>query len=163
LCNVQVPLDDEHTWYYRVTWAPDRPLTATELDVFQNSGLGYPELIPGTFMPAENKRNDYLIDRQKQRTVSFTGIKSITQQDRGVQESMGPIADRSNEHLASADAVIISVRRTLLRMVDNLEAGSAPYAAAHGSVYRRRAVDVELKRDADWVGEAGPLMQVRGP
>jgi phthalate 4,5-dioxygenase len=162
LCNVQVPVDDENTWYYRVTWAPHRPLTSAELAFHHTAGLGYPELIPGTFVPVENKGNDYLIDRHKQRTVSFTGIKSITQQDRGVQESMGPIMDRTREHLASSDAVIINVRRTLLRLMDHLAAGGEPFAASHGAVYRRRAVDVELKRDADWAAEAGPLMAVGG-
>ena len=35
--------------------------------------------------------NDYLIDRAKQRSESYTGIQGILIQDHAVTESMGPI------------------------------------------------------------------------
>ena len=47
--------------------------------------------------------NDYLLDREIQRTTSYTGIWSVNDQDRSVQESMGPIYDRRKEHLGSSD------------------------------------------------------------
>ena len=49
------------------------------------------DLIPGTFRPKANRDNDYLIDRELQRTATFTGIKGIGTQDCAVQESMGTI------------------------------------------------------------------------
>ncbi len=48
---------------------------------------------------AANKKNDYEIDREEQRTASYTGISGIFLQDQAVTESMGPIYNRSNEHL----------------------------------------------------------------
>ena len=48
----------------------------------------------GRFRLAQNKDNDYLIDREAQRTSSYTGIAGIHQQDQAVTESMGPIFDR---------------------------------------------------------------------
>src|SRR5207302_1876487 len=59
-----------------------------------------------TFRSKQNRSNNYGIDREVQRTESFTGIDGINQQDRALQESMGPIVDRSKEHLGPADKAI---------------------------------------------------------
>jgi LigXa C-terminal domain like len=42
-----------------------------------------------------NKDNNWLIDRQAQRTQNFTGIIGVNTQDRAVQELQGRIADRT--------------------------------------------------------------------
>ena len=44
-------------------------------------------------------RNNYLLDREVQKTETFTGIDGINAQDRAMQESMGRVVDRSKEHL----------------------------------------------------------------
>jgi hypothetical protein len=66
-------------------------------------------------MPVANRRNDYLIDRvaQKERR-SFSGVLGVGEQDAAIQESMGPIVDRSREHLSSTDRGIVMTRRRLL-------------------------------------------------
>ena len=58
------------------------------------------ENIPGTYRPVANKDNDYLMDREaQQRGEYFSGIKGIAIQDSSLQESMGPIVDRTKERL----------------------------------------------------------------
>ena len=42
-----------------------------------------------------NRENNYLLDREVQKTETFTGIDGINTQDRAMQESMGRIVDRS--------------------------------------------------------------------
>ena len=69
----------------------------------------------GKFRLTQNKDNDYLIDRKAQRTESFTGIAGIHQQDQAVTESMGPIYDRTQEHLGTSDAMVIRTRRRVDR------------------------------------------------
>src|SRR5947208_1103421 len=64
-------------------------------------------LIPGTFRQTHNKDNDYLIDREVQRTVNFTGLPGNHVQDSCVTESMGPIYDRTREHLGTTDKTVI--------------------------------------------------------
>src|SRR5439155_3353455 len=68
----------------------------------------------GKFRLVQSKDNDYLIDREAQRTESFTGIAGIHQQDQAVTESMGPIYDRTQEHLGTSDAMVIRTRRRVL-------------------------------------------------
>lgn len=62
------------------------------------------------FRSRSHKRNDYHIDRQAQKTETFTGIRGVNIQDRAIQESMGPVVDRSQEHLGPADRAIIVAR-----------------------------------------------------
>jgi len=108
-----VPIDDESCWAYSMTWNPDSPVDVERRDG-QPVGEGiYSDLIPGTFRPRANRDNDYLVDREVQRTRSFTGIPGFAAQDCAAQESMGLIFDRSKEHLSSGDMPIMALRRRL--------------------------------------------------
>jgi phenylpropionate dioxygenase-like ring-hydroxylating dioxygenase large terminal subunit len=151
--QVRVPVDDEHQIYYRIIWHPTRPLTEEELRDARESGVNFPEVLPG-FLPKENRANNYLIDRELQRTASFTGIKSVPAQDWAVQEDQGgPILDRSLEHLVSADSAIITVRQRLLRTLRDLQEGIEPSEPATGAGYRVRPVDIILDRRLEvWEG-----------
>jgi phthalate 4,5-dioxygenase oxygenase subunit len=137
-----VPIDDEHTWTFGYTHHPERPFTPDEIAGI-TSGAGFPpRLIPGTFMPAANRGNDYLIDRQVQRTQTYTGIWGINEQDRALQEWMGPIYDRSQERLGTADVAVIAARRILLKMARALQEGKQPLPPHRGDLYRVRPLDI---------------------
>ena len=47
-------------------------------------------LIPGTWRHVRNKDNDYMIDRNMQRTHNYTGLPGNRAQDQAVTESHGP-------------------------------------------------------------------------
>src|SRR5262249_4574522 len=65
----------------------------------------------GTDRAVQNKDNDYLIDRALQAGgSSFTGMRGLGIQDCAVQESMGPIADRTQEHLGISGSAIVEIR-----------------------------------------------------
>jgi hypothetical protein len=82
-----------------------------------------------------------MIDRETQKTRSFTGIDGINTQDVAVQEGMGPIADRSEEHLGSTDRAIVMMRRLLLEATRTVEAGGKPRGVDSTAYRRLRAVD----------------------
>jgi phthalate 4,5-dioxygenase oxygenase subunit len=48
-------------------------------------------------------------------------------------ESMGPIADRTREHLGTSDKVIIANRRMLLKAIETVQAGGVAPGAADAS------------------------------
>jgi phthalate 4,5-dioxygenase len=144
---LRVPIDDEHSWQFRIRWNPYKPLSDGELQDYKTAGVLFPELIPGTFRCKENKDNDYLIDRDAQRRSSASGIKSQVQQDRAVNEPIGAIYDRTKEHLGTSDAAVIAVRRRLLRAARELSQGVEPYGASHGDIWRLIPVDLELPKD----------------
>ena len=81
------------------------------------------ETLPGSDRTVLNKDNDYLIDRQHQKTGNYTGIRGFGMQDCGIQESMGPISDRTREHLGSSDQQIIKLRQYMLRALSTSQTG----------------------------------------
>jgi phenylpropionate dioxygenase-like ring-hydroxylating dioxygenase large terminal subunit len=110
-----VPIDDQRCWAWSMSHHPTRPLSKTEWEAIRSGQSIYAELIPGTYRPAANKDNDYLIDRAGQKSGRYTsGVKGISMQDASIQESMGPITDRTLEYLAPTDAAIVRARRRLL-------------------------------------------------
>jgi hypothetical protein len=112
-------------------------------------GNGPLDVDPVTFRSKKHRHNDYLIDRDVQRTETFTGIEGVNLQDRAIQESMGPVVDRSKEHLGPADKAILQARRLLVQAVRTVEQGGQPRGAAP-SYYTLGAAEAVLPRDADW-------------
>ena len=84
--------------------------------------------MPGTYRPLANKDNDYLIDRAAQKAGrTFSGVEGIAMQDASLQESMGPVVDRTKENLVSTDNGIIMARHRLMRAAKALvEKGVTP-------------------------------------
>ncbi len=152
-----VPMDDEHTlaleWQYR----PDAPWTEQEraemLAVRSPWGFLPATSEPaGRWKPRANAANDYFLDRGLERDKLFCGILSNPLQDAAMQESMGPICDRTREHLGPADAMIIRVRRRLIQAARALrEHGATPPGVDQPDLYRVRPVGAVLPPGADWV------------
>jgi phenylpropionate dioxygenase-like ring-hydroxylating dioxygenase large terminal subunit len=106
----------------------------------------------GRYNITQNFENDFLIDREAQRNwVSYTGIRGIRQQDMAMTESMGPIMNRSNEHLGTTDALIIRTRRRLIASARALqEHGILPPGVESPEGYHQRSGGIILPRSADW-------------
>jgi len=148
-----VPMDDAHTLAFLITHgAPPPPRNAGR------QAVAPPETLPNTtdwygrFRCAADGTNDYLIDRKAQKTVSFTGIGSIHLQDQAVTESMGPVYDRTREHLGTSDAMVIRTRKRLLDAARALrDRGQIPPGVDDPRVYAVRSGGVVLPRGADWI------------
>lgn len=162
LAHVRVPIDDTHTLHFRASVRLDGPITDADRRLFAG-GVLVPELLPGTFTTRENAANDYLIDREAQRTRSFTGIRSVVAQDLAVtQDQAGPISDRSREYLTSSDRAIIALRRRLLDGVKALQRGVEPPEPLRVRAYRVRPGDFSLPRDADFALAAAERLGTAG-
>jgi phenylpropionate dioxygenase-like ring-hydroxylating dioxygenase large terminal subunit len=116
----------------------------------------------GRFSLPQTLDNDYMIDREAQRTwKSYTGIPGVRQQDMAVTESMGPIYKRYNEHLGTTDAMIIRTRRKLLAAAKALrDEGVLPPGVDSPEVYRQRSGECILPRDVFWWDATKPLREV---
>jgi hypothetical protein len=98
-----------------------------------------------------------MIDRQVQRTDTFTGILGVNTQDRATQELMGPVVDRSREHLGPADKAIIITRQLLQKSVNVImDGGDAP--GTQRSLGNLRSADAVLPLTTDWHQELVPRM-----
>ena len=130
-----VPADDGSCWMFTYSWNASRPLNEGE-----GHGASFLEKEPRTMRAVMNKDNDYGIDREVQRTKTFTGIEAISIQDSGIQESMGAICDRTKEHLGTSDSAVIAMRRMYLQGCRDLLEGKEPFVPKKGSAYRVRSV-----------------------
>ena len=113
-----IPIDDENCWVWSYDYHPTRALSDTEIKSVRDGKGIHVTYMPGSYVPAANKENDYLMDRAAQKAgTTFSGIQGISMQDASLQESMGPIVDRSKENLVATDNGIIMARHRLLRAV----------------------------------------------
>jgi hypothetical protein len=118
--------------------------------------------VPGTFRPLANKDNDYLIDRAGQKAgKTFSGVEGIAMQDASLQESMGPIVDRTKENLVSTDNGIIMARHRLLRTVKALMDKDVPPPGVETAHQRVRSAAVVLPPDRPFVEAAKDALIVQ--
>jgi hypothetical protein len=147
--HIWVPMDDHTTMVYNWEYsATDEPLSAEDR-LERRLGNGPLDVDQTTFRGKRNRQNNYLLDRQVQKTESFTGIDGVNTQDRAIQEGMGPIVDRSQEHLGPADKAIIQARRLLVQAVKTVQEGGTP-RGIKPTYYALRATEGVLPRDAAW-------------
>ena len=171
--NAYVPMDDEHTlqWeiFVNVEEAVRRGSFGTEMagstareeqartenqanrrpgSVYLPQSSGW----YGRFRLDQDLSNDYMVDREAQRTgKSFSGIPGVRQQDMAVTETMGPIYNRTNEHLGTTDSMIIRARRKWIATARALEEqGILPPGVDAPALYRQRSGEVLLPRSVDW-------------
>jgi phthalate 4,5-dioxygenase oxygenase subunit len=143
-----VPMDDENCMVYNWTYTyGEAPLD----DYQRGDGSAGPENVyeDQGFRKKRNKDNNWLIDRRVQKTETFTGISGINTQDHAVQESMGPIVDRSKEHLGPADKAIIALRQMLLKAVRTVQEGGDPPGLGE-SYYSLRAIERVFPKGTDY-------------
>ena len=165
-CPLQwwIPLDDDAVMKWDIRWNPSRPITDEEREflVLHDPG-GYVQWTHDPYTHwrlAADRENDYLNDYSAQLTKRFSGIPSVNLQDKAILESMGHVVDRRIEHLGTADAMIIRVRRRLIDAAVALrDQGVVPPGVDDPQVYRRRTATVILDETEDWQTGAGPYLE----
>ena len=128
-----VPMDDYHTMFVELSWNGRTPGMRTLRKGELIPGVGPPvEFLPNTtdwygrWRLAANSSNDYRIDRDAQRSNSFTGIPGLYLQDQAITESLGPIVNHENELLAPSDQMIVKARNRLLQVARTLAKDGTP-------------------------------------
>jgi phenylpropionate dioxygenase-like ring-hydroxylating dioxygenase large terminal subunit len=146
-----IPIDDENCWTWSFDYHPTRALTDGEVAAMRDGKGIHVRYVPGTYRPLANKDNDYLMDRVAQRAGrSYSGIEGFAMQDASLQESMGPIVDRTKETLVSTDSGIIMARQRLLRAVRALEESGTTPPGVDRVHQRVRSASVVLPPDQSY-------------
>ena len=115
-----VPIDDTTSWLYILNMRR-KPFAAEERQTLRS-------WVDSDYRRIRNAGNNYQQDRERQRSVSFTGIDALNpaEQDGCATESMGAVCDRTREHLGYSDVTIIALRKMLLRAVSDVAEGKDP-------------------------------------
>jgi hypothetical protein len=173
-----VPIDDTHTMSLCFTYHPSKPLSNEQLTILMHQRNGLeglhptreifedPPSIPGTaswrtkIKHADGQR--YPIDWEVQNKKSFSGLPGVWPQDTAMQEGMGPIYDRTQEHLGTTDMGIIRVRKRLIDGAKALaEHGVPPAGVDSPSHYAIRAASAVVEQDGSWVDATSVSRTVR--
>ncbi len=159
-----IPIDDEHCWAWSYRFPSDAPKSPMLSVAAMNAGKGiHVTNMPGTYRPVANKDNDYLMDRDAQRPARPTAAsKAFAMQDASLQESMGPIVDRTKENLVSTDNGIIMARHRLLRAAKLLAEKDATPPGVELAHQRVRSASVVLPQDQPFKDAARDAL-VRSP
>jgi phthalate 4,5-dioxygenase oxygenase subunit len=155
-----VPMDDTHTMVFTLMWKGATPPLQKKLDgsqiphLFRESPM-QPNTTDwfGRWRTVASAENDYLIDREMQRTASFSGISGLFPQDSAMTESMDAIADRTLEHLVPSDRMIVLTRRRLYEAAWALrERGTVPPLVDDPETAATvRSGEVVAPADRDWL------------
>lgn len=137
ITQLHVPVDDTHTYWYAFFTSFTDPVDRETMRAQRLAHITLPD-----YVPKNGRHNDWHFDPAEQRTRTYLGMgeDDINLHDQWAVESMGPIQDRTREHLGTSDKVIMANRRTLLKAIETVRAGgrapmavdAAAAAALHG-------------------------------
>jgi phthalate 4,5-dioxygenase len=156
-----VPVDDESCMAWCFTHHPARALTEHELAVMRSGGGIHVKLTPGSFRPVVNKDNDYMMDRAAQRAgKTYCGVAGIAMQDAAIQESMGPVQDRSKENLVSTDNGVIMARIRLRKAALAAAQGKEP-DGINPATHAVRSASLVLPENVSFIDAAAEALKSR--
>jgi phthalate 4,5-dioxygenase oxygenase subunit len=144
----EAPLDDETTASYLIDASDVRALNKSER--LKRSGLVEERFYKDHHFVATWDNRFHQDRAAMDAKHSWSGFHGITQEDAVISTSMGPIYDRSTEHLVAADAAIVRLRQRLLDSVRRMEAGQAPLGVELADMTQMRGFDVDIDEGASW-------------
>jgi phthalate 4,5-dioxygenase len=151
--HIWVPIDDNSVMVINIHYASSdaTPISHDDFLRFEKVNGRHPEdYIPGTYWLIANGSNNYLVDREVQRTKTYTGIAGINTQDFALQEGMGAVVDRTLETPGSTDKAILTARQLLVDAMDEVTRGR-PLRGTDPESYRTiRAGEAIITKGLPW-------------
>lgn len=152
---VHAPVDDETTMFWHIRANLTEAYTP-ELRRIHAEAAG---LVPGVdvdeqFYRRGRRENRWLQDRDEMRFGDrMSGIVGTVNEDHAVMESMGGRRDRSKDHLGTSDMAVIRFRKMMLKALQKIEDGEAPFpAAADADLHLLRGEERTIPIDDPWQG-----------
>ena len=111
-----VPIDNENCYWYSIFTSFDKPVNKRLMREQRLQEHTVPD-----YAPIKNAENNYNYDPHEQEFETYTGMGlDINVHDQWAVEGMGPIQDRTQEHLGRSDVAIIRYRRILRQAIADL-------------------------------------------
>ncbi len=144
----EVPQDDEWTSTYLLCHGPKAIARA---DILRIMGLDDERFWNPKTCDFRATWADHLGQDRAAMKENWTGLSGIEQEDAVLAISMGPIVDRSKEHLVPADSAVVRLRRRLLESVRLVEQGQEPIGNQLADLCHVRALaDTVIGAEDDW-------------
>jgi phthalate 4,5-dioxygenase oxygenase subunit len=135
ITQMHLPVDDTHTYWYSFFTSFAGPLDREAMRAQRQQFISLPD-----YTPKSGRHNQWGFNPDEQMSTTYLGMgeEDINVHDQWAVESMGAIQDRTREHLGTSDKVIMANRRTLLKAIDAVAAGSTPPGLAQAEVAGHR-------------------------
>ena len=127
---LHIPMDDTHTAFHFIAWGGAACPNVEFWRKFLGAQVGVD--VDKHFRKIRCKENNYLQDRKAMKLGNFTGITGIPNQDIAMWETIGPIADRTDEILGASDLAIVEFRRQMVEAA-RIYAATGKAIGAHDS------------------------------
>jgi phthalate 4,5-dioxygenase oxygenase subunit len=80
---------------------------------------------------------------------NWSGFRGIAVEDAVIATSMGPISDRTKEHLIASDLAVVRFRKRLLDSVNRMERGEDPVGVG-ANVGLISSIDAPVPASGHW-------------
>jgi phthalate 4,5-dioxygenase oxygenase subunit len=123
ITQMHVPVDDTRTYWYSFFTSFDEPVDKEAMRRQRAQFIQLPD-----YIPKAGRHNGWGFNAEEQRSATFLGMgeEDINVHDQWAVESMGPIQDRTREHLGTSDKVIMANRRMLIAAIEAVQQGKPP-------------------------------------
>lgn len=127
ITQMHVPVDDTHTYWYSFFTSFAEPLDKEAMRAQRQQFITLPD-----YIPKAGRHNNWGFNADEQMSTTYLGMgeEDINVHDQWAVESMGPIADRTREHLGTTDKVIMANRRALIKAIDAVQNGGLAHGIA---------------------------------
>ncbi|OLR92237.1 Rieske 2Fe-2S domain-containing protein [Actinokineospora bangkokensis] len=150
LWHAWVPVNEHRTIFWYLWYNLDRPVDPAYFAA--QFGLDLDGMNPDNFREGFDRGNRWGQDRAAMRSgESFSGIRGLAMQDIAVQESMGPVVDRTRENPGKSDTGIVRARHFLLDAVKAFAEGGVPAGLGDDVDYLKiSSASVVVRAGEDW-------------
>jgi hypothetical protein len=154
---MEIPQDDEHTATYIVVDS-DQPVDRAR--VIKILGLDDERFYDPKTCAFTATRDQRWGQARDKMTTNWTGLRGLEQEDAIISLSMGPVFDRSKEHLVAADRAVMRLRRRILENIELVRKGEHPLGARLPDLTRLLATDMTVAVGTSWQDIAAPNLKV---
>jgi phenylpropionate dioxygenase-like ring-hydroxylating dioxygenase large terminal subunit len=135
ITQIHVPVDDTHTYWYSIFTSFAGTVDRETMRRQRLNAVSLPD-----YTPKSGQHNQWGFNPWEQMSRTFLGMgeDDINVHDQWACESMGPIQDRTREHLGTSDKVIMANRRELLKAIETVQAGGTPPGVADPAIATQR-------------------------
>jgi phthalate 4,5-dioxygenase oxygenase subunit len=144
LFKAWLPINDSQCYTFYIHFNPHQDLDLPS--IYANWGH---RAEPPHYRTAHTLANSHLQDRRKMAT-NYSGVEGAAIQDRAVQESMGPICDRTQEHLGTSDKAVIFYRRLILKKLKEMAEGKPLPGLDPKLDFQHRTASWYMPEDKPW-------------
>ena len=152
LAQMLVPIDDVNAMFYWIAWHDDpaKGISQVEWRRFCAATVGVD--LDENFRKKRTLANNFLQDREAMKRGDWTGIEGIPAQDMAMWESMGPIADRTNDHPGTSDLAVAQFRRMMVAAAQKFRDGGPAIGTTEPRIPHVKLASFEgiVPKTTDW-------------